>query len=332
MDQSSAGRVRGLSVCGLIVALICSTVGARSDDYCIIINGLGGMPEFEENFVQWAQRLAAVFGEQPSYRVLRLDGREQRRPAILESLRTVASEISPDSRLWLFLVGHGDFNGSNYRLHIRGPDLTDEDLGIFLESLGARRTFVIAATSASGSLLPNLAAENRVVITATKNQHERQPPRFLSFFLEAANSPEVDSNKDGKVSLLEAFLFSRRQVKDWFVGQQLLQTEHALLDDRNRVRLRSGKEANEPTSGGVGMLASSAYISTPPEEAYRSLEAQQLARQKATLEDEINDLTFRKAEMSGQDYYRQLEELLVKLASLSERLDELEKPEAKKKP
>ena len=332
MDPSSSGWAKGLSVCLLIMALTSPSLSARSQDYCIIINGLGGMPEFEANFVQWSQQLEALFGQQPAYRVLRLDGREQKRPAILKSLKTVSAELSPESRLWLFLIGHGDFNGSHYRLHISGPDLTDEDLASFLESLGERKTFVVAATSASGSLLPGLAGENRVVITATKNHLERQPPRFLSFFLEAATSPEVDSNKDGKVSLLEAFLFSRRQVKDWFDDQQLLQTEHALLDDRTRVRLQSGKEANMPTTGGVGLLASSAYLSTPPKEAYRSLEARELARQKATLEEEIRDLTFRKDEMSVQDYYRQLEELLIQLAALNERLRALEKPEVTKKP
>ena len=289
----------------------------------IVINGLGGLPEFEENFVDWATRLSLIFSDKFGEAVYYVDGRTQRKEEILKTFDRVASEGGDE--IWLLLVGHGNHDGKSFRFHIKGPDLTSQEIESFLDLLGSRKVFVVAGTSASGVLVSELAGENRVIVTATRNGTERQPPLFLSFFLEAAASPDADRDKNGRVSLLEGFLYSRTEVQKWFLAQGLLQTEHALLDDQGEIQLGSEEETkSEPTHTGEGMLAAAAYFSSPPEKAYRSAEAHELSKKRQGIEREIEALKFRKQKMPVQDYYQELEKLLVGLAQITERIAQLE--------
>ena len=289
----------------------------------IVINGLGGLPEFEENFIDWATRLSRIFSDKFGEAVYYLDGRTQRKEEILKTFGQVASEGGEE--IWLLLVGHANHDGKSFKFHMKGPDLTSQEIASFLDLLGSRKVFVVAGTSASGVLVSELRGKNRVIVTATRNQSERQPPLFLSFFLEAAASPDADRDKNGRVSLLEGFRYSRTEVQKWYLARGLLQTEHALLDDQGEIQLGSEEETkSEPMHTGEGMLAASAYFSSPPEEAYRSAEARELSKKRQGIEREIEALKFRKQKMPVQDYYQELEKLLVGLARLSERIAELE--------
>ncbi len=308
---------------GLCLLAASSLRADGSETVCLILSGLGGMPEYAENFVAWAEKTEELCGRLDA-EVHRLDGREVRRDEILELFRSVPSH--PRETVWLFLIGHGNHDGERFKFNIKGPDLTGADLAAFLGSLGDARVHLIAATSASGALVSELEGEKRVVLAATRNRMERQPPLYYSFFVEAASSPEADSNKDGRVSLLEAFLVSRKQVAAWYEEKGRIQTEHAVLSDGGKQRLEAGKEDEEPdVSTGAGWLAASAFVSRPPERAYRSLEAQQLAGERARVERSIEDLKFRKGELSQSEYFGQLEELLVKLAEINERIETLER-------
>ncbi len=295
-----------------------------ANDLCVIANGLGGLPEYEENFVSWAGKLEQVFKDRLGDRVVRLDGRAMGRGEMLEALGKAASTLGAGDQFWLFLIGHANYDGERFKFQIKGPDLTDADLAAVLDRLQGRQINLIAATSASGALLPEMAGERRVVVTATRNAAEKQPPLFLSFFLEAASSADADTDKNGKVSLLEAFLFSRGQVAGWFEERGRLQTEHPLLDDQGRVRIGSEKDDPQAISTGEGLLSASVALSIPTEQAYRSAEAKALAEEKQAVERDIEDLKFRKPEMPGETYYNQLQELLVKLATINEKIEKAE--------
>ncbi len=312
--------VLGIGLAGAVRPALAQPASASV--ICVVISGLGGMPEYEENFLSWAEKTKQLC-VQLGADVHVVDARQAKRDEVAKLFDSLVSRAPEE--LWLFLIGHGNHDGTRFRFNIKGPDLTDADLKAFFEASKAARINLVAATSASGVLLPDLAAENRVVVTATRNQFERQPPLFYSFFVEAAGSPEADANKDGKVSLLEAFVFSREQVAAWYADQGRIQTEHAVLSDRGAQRLEAGKEEEEPDlSSGTGWLAASAYISRPPERAYRSLEAQELASQRARLERSVEDLKFRKGELPQEKYFEELEKLLVQLAEIGEQIERLE--------
>ncbi len=295
----------------------------EADGAAIVINGLGGSPELEENFVAWATGLTQVFTDKFPGSVYYIDGRSEPKEAILQTFDRVVAGSAQE--IWLVLVGHANHDGQTFKFHMKGPDLSGEEIQSFLHSLGSRKAFVVAGTSASGVLIPELQGEHRVIVTATKSQFERQPPLFLSFFIEAARSADADRDKNGRVSLLEAFLFSRAEVEKWFQGRGLLQTEHPLLDDQGGIQLGGDAESlARPGPGGERLLAATAYFSAPSEEAYRTVEARELGSRRQEVEREIETLKLRKQQMALPAYYQELERLLIRLAELTRKIDELE--------
>ncbi len=310
----------------LLLLCICQPVeGAQLQRVSLIIRGLAGMPEYEESFSGWTSKLELMLSAQADHRVVVLDGSTQKREEILGTVSEVLSLLPSEGDLWVFLVGHGSYDGRDFKFNISGPDITGDDLAKILDRGEKGRTFLIAGTSASGILIPKLRGENRVIVTATKNQFERQPPLFLSFLVEAGTTPEADRDKNGKVSLLEAFLFSRRKVKDWFQEKGRIQTEHALLDDSSRIRLGEDKQdVTDQVRTGTGLLAGVAYLSSPQEELLASPDARALVRRRSQLEREIDDLKLNKQEFPEDVYYERLQVLLLELADVGERIDALE--------
>lgn len=307
-DLKTSRISKGCIVLVTAFALVAGAAAAdESQDTCVILSGLGGVPEYEENFTKWSESLESLCSDQLGASVRSVDGRTQRREEMLSLFEDLAS-LPGMGRVWLFLVGHATHDGRDYKFNIRGPDLTGADLETILESLGSRTVFVVLGTSSSGGLVPRLADQGRVIISATKSESEKRPPLFLSFFIEGASSAESDTNKDRKVSLREAFEFTQIRVQEWYEGKGRLQTEHPVLDD----------------SKGQGSLAMFAYLSTPPEQAYRTLEAKQLAPERQRIEREIEDLKLRKTELTTAEYYATLERLLIELAELNEKIRILE--------
>ncbi|HUG42919.1 MAG TPA: hypothetical protein VMN76_01655 [Acidobacteriota bacterium] len=301
--------VRLLAFCLLTAGSAQAMRPGPAGSACLIGTGLGGLPEYEENFEKWADGIEEICRNLDHAKVTRLDGRTLRKDRFLSAFEEILQE-QPDEA-WIFLIGHGSHDGRDYKFNIRGPDITGSELQKFLEARGPGRTFVVAATSASGALLDSLGGSGQVVVTATRSASERQPPLFISFLIEAAASPEADSDKDGRVSLAEAFQFAERRVAQWYEERGRIRTEHAQMKDVSPERA----------------LASSAFLSQPPEQAYLNLEAQELARQRSVLEREVEDLRLRKSEYSEGEYFNLLEKLLVEISELSERISQLEGPE-----
>src|SRR4029077_12153134 len=76
-----------------------------------------------------------------------------------------------------------------------------------------------------------LSGTNRVVITATRSGNELNFTRFGEYFAKALADSRSDLDKDGQVSLLEAFLMASRHVTEFYKTEGRLMTEHALIDD-----------------------------------------------------------------------------------------------------
>ena len=109
-------------------------------------------------------------------RVLRIDGSVRTRDEILRTAREEAEKLSPDGEWWLVLVGHGNYDGRRYKFNIKGPDLTDQDLGRLLDGLDGPRAVVVAGTSSAGALVPALRGVNRVVVAATRERERQTSP------------------------------------------------------------------------------------------------------------------------------------------------------------
>jgi hypothetical protein len=222
--------------------------------------------------------------------------------------------------LWLVFIGHGTFDGKEARFNLRGPDVCASELALWFKPFH-RPLAVINTASSSAPFLNLLSATNRVIITATRSGSERNFTRFGQYFAEALTNPEADLDKDGQISLLEAFLTASRQAADFYKIEGRIVTEHALLDDNGDglgtpadwfTGLRATKRAKDKAALD-GLLANQFHLGLSDEE--RKWTPNQRAR-RDSLERAVLLQREKRAQMNEEEYYRQLERLLLELARL----------------
>jgi len=223
----------------------------------------------------------------------------------------------------LVLIGHGSGDGENSKISIPGPDLSAADFARLLGQFRSQQLAFIDMTSASGDMLPIVSAPNRVVITATKSSFERNESHFAQFFIDALTKDVADTDKDGRISLLEAFTYATAETKRLYETDSRLQTEHAQLDDAGG---KTGVAAPDGRTTGLlarrffldgGRVASLAGGASDPQLAG-------LYKEKFALEDQINQLRGKKSSMTEDAYDDALEALLVQLARKAKSIRELE--------
>ena len=90
---------------------------------------------------------------------------------------------------------------------------------------------VVHTGSASGGFVAPLSGPNRIIVAATRTARERNATEFPGYFVEAVAGDGADLDKDGAVSLLEAFIYARQEVARHYEEENELLTEHAVLDD-----------------------------------------------------------------------------------------------------
>jgi hypothetical protein len=218
------------------------------------------------------------------------------------------------------LIGHGTYDGREGRFNLRGPDVTDQELSDWLATV-KRPLVVVNCSSASAPFLNRLSAENRVVVTATRSGNEINYARFGQFLAEAISDDRADLDKDGQVSLLEAYLTASHRVEEYYRARSQLATEHALLDDngdrlgtpadwfrgvRAIRRARDGAQLDGIRAHQLHLILSDRERSIPPE----------VRRRRDHLELSVAALREQKGKLAEGDYYQRLETLMVELGRL----------------
>jgi len=301
----------------LLVACFSAYSAERGTVVLIIVSP--GEPEFGSNFVRQAglwQKACA----QADYRQITIGLDADHRTNDYSVLRqTLAAEPKAGlAPLWLVLIGHGTFDGKEARFNLRGPDVSATELTEWLKPF-RRPMAVVNTASASAPFINLLSGTNRVIITATRSGNEKNYARFGQFLAEAISDSQADLDKDGQVSLLEAFLMASRQTAEFYKTEGRLATEHALLDDNGDGLgtpadwfrgLRATKRAKDNASLD-GLLAQQFCLM--PSDSERSLPPEQRSRRDA-LERAVLLYRDQKAQVPENEYYRHLEKLLVELA------------------
>lgn len=227
----------------------------------------------------------------------------------------------PARPLWLILIGHGTFDGREAKFNLRGPDIRPEDLATSLKPLTGN-VACIQTASASAPFVKALAGPNRVLISATKSADEVFYTRFGQFFIKAVSgAPEADLDRDNQVSLLEAFLWSSRQVDRFFETEQRLATEHAIIEDNGdgtgarAAEFAGVRLATPPTDGKTpeGQLARQWSLLLSDADAQLT-EAQRQRRD--ALERDIESLKAKRKDLGEEEYYKKLEALLLDIAKI----------------
>lgn len=299
----------------LILFLTASALPAST--YYVTVTGLGGEPDYEQHFAMWAKDIEKALKTSPDSKVETLVNatREQVRSA----LDGIAKVAKPPDAFVLMLIGHGSFDGFEYKINLPGPDLTASELASLLDRIPASRQLVVDMTSSSGGAIEFLRKPSRVVITATKNGTEKNATIFARYWAESLGDPAADSDKNDIVSALEAFRFADKKTVAFYESQNRLATEHAVLEDTGKGE---GVRAPSPENG-EGMLASQfplLRIGAAAAAAKDPAKLQLLAKREE-LEQQIDKLKYEKAAIPPDEYKKQLGALLLKLAETQEEID-----------
>jgi hypothetical protein len=302
--------------------------------FAIIVAGLGGEQLYSKTFTHQAARLYEALtrrlGFDQTQTFLLTEGGQggpenggpdsappARRSTAEEMRRAFAaikSAAKPDSFVLVVLIGHGTFDNQEAKFNLVGrPDLTAKDYAQLIATLPTSRVVFVNCSSASGEFVKPLSSDNRIIITATRSGNEQNATVFAEHFVTALTDPASDGDKNGRISVLEAFNYATKSVADWYKQKNQLASEHALLDDNG-----DGK-GHEEAKDGDGNLARTTYLdSKPVEQAGDDAELRRLLGERERLEQAVEKLKASKADLKSEEYERELERLLVELAQINQ--------------
>lgn len=247
---------------------------------------------------------------------------------IRAAFASLSERAAAGEQITLFLLGHGSDDGDmsmglgdSAKFNIAGPDLSGTQFNRLLDEFRQQDVVIINTTSASYGFSAALAAQGRVVISATRSAAERFDPVFASYFIEALDGRQGDRDKNQRVSLLEAFHYAKAGVAGWYEEQGRLASEHAGLDDNGDGRFSLNPAAAGEEDGG---LAEIVYLDSGASSGSRLRgQAAVLAARMEALEREVFLLRGRKGEFLEDEYWQQMQVLLVDLAQTTEQFDAL---------
>jgi len=308
----------------LLTLLSLPSANSQTNDHrsMVLVIGAAGEPEYGEQFAASAD-LWKRAGTNGGFKISVIGENQDDtndRPALLGILTNELKASAEE--LWVVFIGHGTFDGRSAKFNLRGPDISADELAAALKPC-KRPLAVIDCASASGPFLNALSAPGRVVITATKSGYEANATRFGNYLARDVADPAADLDKDGQTSLLEAFLMASRQTEDFYKEAGRLATEHALLDDNGdglgtpadwfRGVRAVKKAADGKTVDGVRAHQLNLVRSANEQEL-----SPVLRTRRDELEAQLSTLRDRKSQMKEEDYYNQLEKILVETAKLYE--------------
>jgi len=124
--------------------------------------------------------------------------------------------------------------------------------------------------------------------------------------------------------VLEAFLMASRQVEDFYKEAGRLATEHALIDDNGDglgtpAEFFQGVRAVKKAADGKTVDGVRAHQMNLVRSANEQELSPPLRARRDELEAQLSSLRDRKKQMKEEDYYNQLEKILVDMANLYEK-------------
>jgi hypothetical protein len=225
----------------------------------------------------------------------------------------VKESVSKDGLVLVVLIGHGSSDNQQAKFNLVGPDLTAKDYADLLRSLPTGRVVFVNCGSASGEFIKPISSQDHIVITATRSSNEQNATVFAEHFVTALTDPAADTDKNGRISMLEVFSYATKLTSDWYKREERLATEHALIDDNG-----DGVGHEQPAEGDGGLAKVTYLDSKPLEVAGGDAELRRLLSERQKLEESIEKLKAKKAEMKEDEYSAELERLLVELAKINQ--------------
>jgi hypothetical protein len=316
LNGGQAFRPAALRALGLlfVVTVFVARAAAAQDSHLVVITGVSGDEDHAKQFHAWAAKLidaAKTKDAVPESNIIYLGEKMEADPRIRarstrenveKAIADLAAKVHPDDQVTIVLIGHGSFDGKVAAFNLPGPDLTAAEWGGLLGKFTGQRVAFINTTSSSGAFLTAVAGPGRTIVTATKTGGERNEPKFGGFFVDAFADPAADADRNGHVSVLEAFNYAKNNVVKAYEKDGLLMTEHAALDD-----------------GAEGKLAATEFLTAHPSDGGLTVDRgdpalRALADEREAIQKQIDALKLQKDKIDAARYDAEMEKLLTQLA------------------
>lgn len=306
----------GLGGLGAVLPVV-----AHAALYITIVEGLGGMPQYEDEFAEMRENVEAASKTMTDAdKVFPFFADNATRDALLKHFADLAKKMTADDRAAIYLIGHGSFDGETYKFNIPGSDLTATDFKNVVEDLPGNNHLIVNTSSTSGAMLEtlvgreeNASSDKYIVIAATRNGNERNATHFGRFFAEALTTASADVNKNNSISIQEAFDYASEGVASFFGDDGKLATEHAQLRGDgaaqfNLSRLNALELKRELETADAGLA--------------------DLLKRRQEIDAQIEDLQLKRSQMSNADYLARFQTLVLQAAEISEQIDAAQKGNA----
>lgn len=307
-------------ILGFAAIVLLAAVPARAGSFYVTVAGLGGEPDYEQRFTAMANDLDKVLKASGSeVHVYTLTGNQASRAQMTEMLGEVARQAKPDDDFVLILIGHGSYDGFEYKFNLVGPDISATELASLCDRIPSKRQLIVNTTSASGGSIASLEKPGRAVIVATKTGTEKNATVFARFWVEAMHDTTADLDKNDSISALEAFEYADRKTAAFYDSEKRLATEHAMFEDTGKGQpVRAG----DAQSGEGHFLATFTVLRIgAAQRAANDPAKRELLAKKEELEQKVDELKYQKAAMAQDDYKQQLTQTLLELARVQAELD-----------
>jgi hypothetical protein len=312
--------IRSTLRAAVLLLAIAPAPAAADERYALIVSGATGGQEYAAQYGRWAAELSKTLVQalkfDPALVTVLSEGGPPGAVANAETVRRAASSIrermTRDDLLLVVLIGHGTFDGVDAKFNLVGRDLESAEWAALLAPLPGRLV-IVNTSSASFPFLERLAGPRRVVITATDSAAQRFDTVFPDYFIRALSDEAADIDKNGRISIWEAFAAASGNVRRYYQQRGQLSTERALLDDTGDG---VGKDVGDP--GDDGSYASRTYLDESlPGAAPTDEVLLKLLQRRATLEAEVDDLKIRRTFLPAAEYAKEFERIMIDLAKVS---------------
>jgi hypothetical protein len=317
-----------------VTAAVPEFAHAQARTHVLIVAGIGGTAQFRESFHAEASKIYTALTEQhgiPTDDVVYLGERvdvapgmiseQSTRANVLKVLGEIAQRAGTNDRLLVILIGHGTESNGESQLNLPGPDLTPSDFQLASIAFPTQQLALVLTGSAGGGWVRPLAGPNRIIISATRSSREQNATRFGQFFADAIAGEGADLDHDGRISLLEAFIYARQEVARHYSNENLMLSEHAVLEDDGdgQGSLDAGLESAE------GRLAATFTIGGNARTRPTATDDPVLARlysEREEIQRRIDELRVVRDALNEDEYLARLEPLLVDLALKNREIQE----------
>ena len=258
------------TIISIITVFLLITTTTFAADYVLILGGAGGEKLYYDQFWSATSRFHQLLTEQYGYPAEQItflfedegaspglvDG-DVRRETVLETFAHLAENVQPADRFILLMIGHASRTSSGVKFNLPGRDITQQEYTDNINKIRAEQQLLVFGFQYSARIVKNISASGRIIITSSSpNEGYASQAGFGDLFVDVFCEPAADTNADGAISLLEAYVWMQTRIDAWYQQDGAMQAEHPHLDDNGDGRAsRKDLEAN-----GEGALAEKTFL------------------------------------------------------------------------